>query len=101
MLSLLNGAWLIVDGAHVLLKGKYIGPEKPGPWAGLIRCLGLNPMKMGVPFMVIGAIWCVGAALFVMNGASVPLYVAAALTLGYVPFGTVTSSVVMGMLILR
>ena len=39
ILGLLNGGYMLLDGIYVMLKGKYIGPEKPGPWSNLFTNL--------------------------------------------------------------
>ena len=31
ILAFANGVFMAMDGFHVMIKGKYIGPEKPGP----------------------------------------------------------------------
>ena len=56
-IGLLVGGWMIFDGSHVLIYGKYFGPEKPGPWSAIVSSLGLNPFKLGVPFVVLGLLW--------------------------------------------
>jgi hypothetical protein len=33
ILGILNGGYMLIDGIYVMLNGKYIGPEKPGPWS--------------------------------------------------------------------
>lgn len=35
ILSSLNGLYMLIDGIHVMIRKKYIGPEKPGIWAEL------------------------------------------------------------------
>ena len=35
ILAILTGGFMLLDGIYVMLKGKYIGPEKPGPWANI------------------------------------------------------------------
>lgn len=47
LLALLNGGFMLFDGIHVLLKGKYIGPEKPGPWANLFYKLNIDYLNWG------------------------------------------------------
>src|SRR4051812_37681062 len=39
--GLLAGGWMVFDGIHVLLRGKYFGPDKPGPWSHLFTALGI------------------------------------------------------------
>lgn len=64
-LSLLNGLWMLIDGVYVLANGKYIGPEKPGPWASLLSLTGVDVFKLGPLFVLFGLAWLVlGAAVF-------------------------------------
>mgnify|MGYP007060777724 FL=1 len=42
ILGLLNGGYMLIDGIYVMLKGKYIGPEKPGLWANLFYKLNID-----------------------------------------------------------
>ncbi len=37
ILAILNGGYMFLDGIYVLLKGKYIGTERPGPWSLLFE----------------------------------------------------------------
>ena len=59
ILALLNGGFMLIDGIHVLLKGKYIGPEKPGPWANLFYKLNINVFNLGPLFICIGLLWLI------------------------------------------
>ena len=49
ILGLLNGGYMLLDGIYVMLKGKYIGPEKTAPWANLFYKfkIHLNAEKEG------------------------------------------------------
>ncbi len=47
IVAFLNGGFMLLDGVFVMLKGKYIGPEKPGPWALLFNKLSINVFKLG------------------------------------------------------
>lgn len=61
------GAWMILDGTHRLVTGDYIRMEgQLGPWAPLVATLGIDPMSMAFPFILIGALWllcCAGLLL--------------------------------------
>lgn len=59
ILAVANGVFMLLDGVHVILKGKYIGPEKPGPWANLFYKLKINAFKLGPLFIVLGIGWLV------------------------------------------
>ena len=52
-----NGAFMLIDGIHVMKKGKYIGPEKPGPWANIFYKLNINVFKLGPLFVIFGLAW--------------------------------------------
>lgn len=47
ILGVLNGGYMLLDGIYVILKGKYIGPEKPGPWVWMSLSSGLCLLFMG------------------------------------------------------
>jgi len=57
ILGIANGIFMTMDGFHVVLKGKYIGPEKPGPWARIFYKLKINVFKLGPLFMIVGVGW--------------------------------------------
>jgi hypothetical protein len=33
LIALFVGYWMVFDGIHVLIYGRFFGPEKPGPWS--------------------------------------------------------------------
>ena len=95
-LSFLNGAYMLLDGVHVLLKGKYIGPEKPGPWANMMYRLDVNVFKLGPMFITFGVLWLAFMLGFWLGYSwvySFGLFMAL-MTLWYLPVGTVFSIVV-------
>ena len=96
LLSFLNAAWMLVDGIFVLVKGKYIGPEKPGPWAELFYKLNINVFKLGPLFIFYGFIWFVFLyALWEnLSWANTLGLIISALTLWYLPVGTLVSIVI-------
>jgi hypothetical protein len=100
-LSLINGLWMLIDGAYVLFNGKYIGPEKPGPWASLLSMTGVDVFKLGPMFVGFGIAWLVFVSgLF--SGSYWAYWwgmIVAALSLWYLPFGTIISLVVLAALI--
>jgi hypothetical protein len=59
ILGLINASYMLLDGIYVLLKGKYIGPEKPGPWASLFTKMNVDVFKLGPLFIVFGLMWFV------------------------------------------
>ena len=97
VLSLINGFWMLIDGVHVWTKGKYIGPEKPGPWAALIGLTGVDVFKLGPVFVLFGIAWLSFAGVF-FTGATWARnfgFILSLLTLWYLPFGTLISLVVL------
>jgi hypothetical protein len=103
-LSLINGFWMLTDGIYVLLNGKYIGPEKPGPWASLLSITGVDVFKLGPMFVAFGIAWLVFVFGLFSNSGWAFWYgiVLAFLTLWYLPVGTVISILVFaGLLIFR
>ncbi len=103
LLGVLMGGWLLFDGLHVLLKGKYFGPPEPGPWASVVKLLGINPFSLGVPFLLLGLLWFLSSyAVFSQQSwSAVSALVAAIGTIWYLPFGTVVSVLVLALLWLR
>jgi hypothetical protein len=99
--SLLNGLWMLIDGISVLANGKYIGPEKPGPWASLISLAGIDVFKLGPLFISFGVAWLifVGALFSDATWARSFGVVLSIATLWYLPFGTLISVVVLAALI--
>lgn len=100
-ISLLNGVWMALDGVYVILNGKYIGPDKPGPWASLVGLTGVDVFKLGPMFVLYGLAWIFFAWFAGMGiGAwRVFGFVLSILTLWYLPFGTVISIVVIAALL--
>ena len=88
---------MLADGLYVIVVGKYIGPEKPGPWASLIAPIGVDVFKLGPVFVLFGVMWLIFAASFFseMTWARNLGLVLSILTLWYLPFGTIISVVVL------
>ena len=92
---------MLIDGIYVLVRGKYIGPEKPGPWASLLGLTGIDVFKLGPAFVLFGAAWVVFAlGLLTGSGWSKGFgLILSLLTLWYLPFGTLISIVVFSFLV--
>ena len=92
---------MLIDGIYVTLNGKYMGPEKPGPWASLIGLTGVDVFKLGPLFVAFGLGWLVFVAgiLFDTSWARVFGIFLSIATLWYLPFGTLISIIVLVVLI--
>ena len=100
VLAVINGGFMLLDGIYVMLNGKYIGPEKPGPWASLISFTGVDVFKLGPLFVVFGIAWLVFTAMYwqgVDAGRTFGI-ILSVLTLWYLPFGTLISIIVIVLL---
>ena len=102
-LALMIGGWAVFDGLHAFTTGNYVTPRtgahagRLGPWADLLRVLGLDPLSAGVKtfFLALGAAW-LGAAIGFALGAAwarPALLVVAVASLWYAPVGTLTALV--------
>ncbi|MEO6252785.1 MAG: hypothetical protein ABIO79_05745 [Ferruginibacter sp.] len=99
--GLINGGYMLLDGIFVMIKGKYIGPDKPGPWANLFYKFDINVFKLGPLFIVFGLLWMVFIFGFWTNQSWAYMLglVVSFLTLWYLPVGTFLSLVVFIMLL--
>ena len=97
ILSVLNGGYMLLDGIHVWVKGKYIGPPKPGPWAKVFYALNVDVFKLGPLFIGYGLAWLIWLVLLYTNQslaytAGICLCIA---TLWYIPVGTLFSLIIL------
>lgn len=93
LIAVVMGGWMISDGLYVTILGKYIGPERPGPWSDILAAIGLDPMRFGLVFVVMGIDWIVGG-LGVLRKRTWGRYltgIIAFLSLWYFPVGTLLS----------
>jgi len=103
VLALLTGGFQVVDGLQVLRTGRYIGPPTPGPWRHVVAAVGIDPFRMGVPFVVLGAAWLLAAGALLWTGSPVAwwaLLVVAVATLWYLPVGTLNAVLTIAVLVL-
>lgn len=102
ILGFLNGGYMLLDGIFVLIKGKYIGPEKPGPWANLFYKLNVDVFKLGPAFIVFGLLWLIWLYGLWTNQSWVYTFglIMSILTLWYLPVGTLFSIIILLVLIL-
>src|SRR3954463_270147 len=93
LVGLLAGGWMLFDGVHVMLRGKYFGPEKPGPWSVPFARMGIDPFRLGPMFVLFGILWLV-FLVALLRGHPWGWYGAltiAVMSLWYFPLGTVLS----------
>jgi hypothetical protein len=100
LLAFLNGAYMLLDGIYVMLKGKYIGPERPGPWANLFEKWNMDVFKLGPLFIIFGIAWLIWLFAFWYQvpwawGMGIALSI---LTLWYLPVGTFFSIIIIVLL---
>lgn len=93
ILAIVTGGFMLIDGIHVMIKGKYIGPPEPGPWASLFYKLKLDVFKLGPLFIAFALAWLTFlAGLLLHRSWSYPLgIIISILTLWYLPIGTLLS----------
>ena len=101
ILGFLNGGYMLLDGIFVMMKGKYIGPEKPGPWANLFYKLNIDVFKLGPLFIFFGLLWLVWLyGLWTNQGWAYSFgIIISILTLWYLPVGTIFSLIILLILI--
>ena len=101
ILGILNGGYMLLDGIFVMIKGKYIGPEKPGPWANLFYKLNIDVFKLGPVFIVFGILWLIWLYGLWTNQSWTYSFglIISILTLWYLPVGTLCSIIIFLVLI--
>ncbi len=93
IIGLINATYMLIDGVFVMMNGKYIGPEKPGPWSNIFAKLNVDVFKLGPMFIVFGLLWF----LFVYGLQTSQNWtywygmVLSIATLWYLPIGTLIS----------
>jgi len=101
ILGIANGGFMLLDGIYVILKGKYIGPEKPGPWSIIFNKFEINVFKLGPLFISLGILWLLwlyGLTTCQPWAFSLGITVSI-LTLWYIPVGTIFSLTTLGILL--
>ncbi|MGN6417419.1 MAG: hypothetical protein ACTHMC_08005 [Pseudobacter sp.] len=101
VLAFLNGGYMLLDGLFVLLKGKYIGPEKPGPWSGLFYKLNIDVFKLGPLFIIFGLLWLIWMYGLLTNQHWAYIFgiLISIFTLWYLPLGTLLSVIILVILL--
>ncbi len=102
VLAIANGVFMLLDGFHVMIKGKYIGPEKPGPWANLFYKLGINVFRLGPLFILLGSGWLTWVYGLWTNQDWAFIFglTISVLTLWYIKVGTFISLIIITLLLL-
>jgi hypothetical protein len=96
ILGVLNGGYMLFDGIFVIATGKYIGPEKPGPWSTIFYKLNIDVFKLGPLFIVFGFLWMIWLYGLWKNQSWAYLFglLVSILTLWYLPVGTLFSTII-------
>lgn len=101
-LVVIVAGYMLFDGIRELSGVGYIAPGgELGPWAGLLKRIGIDPHSTAVAVVFVGyGVALLAAFVFYLTGSfagGVVLVVVAALGLWYLPFGTVGCLVVIGL----
>lgn len=101
ILGLINGGYMLLDGIYVMIRGKYIGPEKPGPWANLFSKLNIDVFKLGPLFVLFGVCWIVWVISLWTNQSWAYMFgvVLSVFTFWYLPIGTLLSVIILLLLL--
>ena len=101
ILGFLNGGYMLLDGIYVMLKGRYIGPEKPGPWSNIFYSFNVDVFKLGPLFIAFGLLWLIWLYSLWTNQSWSYIFgiVMSILTLWYLPVGTIFSIIILLVLI--
>jgi hypothetical protein len=102
LLGLINGCYMLLDGIFVMTKGKYIGSEKPGPWAIFFYKLDINVFKLGPLFIIFGVLWLAWVFALWTNQTWTFTFgiLLSILTLWYLPIGTLFSIIIIAILLI-
>ncbi len=101
VLGLLIGGYMLADGIVVMVKGKYIGPAKPGPWSVLFERLGIDVFRLGPLFILFGLLWLGWTVGLIATQSWVFAFgvLICLATLWYVPLGSLLSLIVLAILV--
>jgi hypothetical protein len=110
VLAFISAGWLAFDGAHALVTGDYVTPRSGphagqlGPWSKLFTAMGLDPRSLFIRWLhlFIGTAWlgAIGSFACRVRRAWGAMVLCAVAGLWYLPFGTLISLIVIGMLML-
>jgi hypothetical protein len=99
--ALVQGSYMLFDGIHKMRTGTYFG-KRIGPWSHVVSAVGISADSMGPVFVILGVLWIVALIVFQLGFAwsRSMLAILAIITLAYIPFGTLLSSLALLMLAL-
>jgi hypothetical protein len=104
LLGLVVGGWMLFDGLRRLFIGDFVRIDgQLGPWTQIVAAFGIDPMSMGLPFVLLGALWilgCLGLVAARPWGWKLTLAMAM-VSLFYLLFGTLIAFVVLNLLLMR
>lgn len=100
VLSILEGLFMLSDGLHAFITGRYFSPGgENAPWGALVAAAGIDPFSTPVKaaLVLLGAAFliCAAAYAFYKRHGRFYLGAVAVLTLWYLPLGTLLSLVVL------
>lgn len=108
VLAFVGAGWLAFDGAHALITGDYVTPKSGphagqlGPWSKVFAAMGFDPRSFLVKclHLLVGGAWLAAISLFLFRcrGGWVAMLICAVAGLWYLPFGTIISLIVIGLL---
>lgn len=109
-LAVFVGGWFVFDGGHALAKGDYVTPKtgqyagQLGPWSKVVSAIGIDPRStlMKTIFVAYGLLWLAVVVCFILGleWAWWAMFIAAAGSLWYLPFGTLLGAVQIVLLLL-
>ncbi len=91
---------MMFDASHVLLTGAYFGSTL-GPWSYLIASIGIDPLKIGPAFALLGSAWIAFLIGILLDRAWgwYGAVICALGTLWYLPIGTIFAAIYIILLI--
>lgn len=94
LIAMVQGGYMLADGVHVLATGAYFGGTI-GPWAVLVRAVGVDPLRIGPIFVALGIAWLATAIALLARSPRVRpfLMTVALLSFWYVPVGAFLSAI--------
>lgn len=109
ILATILGVWMVFDGLRAFVVGDYVTSRtgahagRLGPWASIVRAVGLEPRSNLVRglHVILGGCWLAAVAAVIIKGAQFSwlLLICAGMSLWYAPVGTVISLIVFAVLL--